>query len=96
MTEKMYHNSNGFPRLKGKAAEIRQFVHPLIVVFKKHMSVGNQQHRQILLALEMSAEMEAVLDEHAEEYVLSEAGHKRYSLLKFSEFPAMLQPHRQP
>ena len=88
MTVGMYHKTNSFPRLKGRAAEIRHFVEPLMVVFRKYMSRESQPHRQILMALEASAEMERILDDHVGDYVLPDEAHQQYWKATF-EFLAL-------
>ena len=65
----MYEGGDHFPKLKGKAAEVRYFVIPLLIVFQRHMPADSVIHRQVLLALRCSLIMEQILDEHAAEFV---------------------------
>jgi hypothetical protein len=62
--------STDFPKLKGKAAEIRHLLGPLHHVFSKHMNGGNKVHRHIALALKLSYQMEQILDQNADVYSL--------------------------
>ncbi len=64
----MFENPGGFPRLKGRGAEIRHLAAPLHFVFCKHMDEANKQHRQIKLALAFSVELEEMLDSFADAY----------------------------
>lgn len=67
-----------FPCLKGKAAEIRHFVPALGFVFDQLMHPANKQHKQVKLALQCAARMEAILDEHAAAYCLPLAAAQEY------------------
>jgi hypothetical protein len=51
-----------FPRLKGKAAEIRSLGPALLATWGHYMDQGNLQHRQVRTALRCSCTMDEVLD----------------------------------
>ena len=53
-----------FPRLKGKAAELKSFGHPLLDVWQEHMSDECLQHKQVHLLLKSSVKLEDMLHEH--------------------------------
>jgi hypothetical protein len=55
-----------FPRLKGRAAEIRGMGPALHRVWSQHMIPDNIQHKQIQLLLKLGCKMEDMLDEHRE------------------------------
>ena len=54
----------GFPKLKGRAAELRGLAAPLLHTFSILMDEGNLQQRQMRLALKMLVRLEELLDEH--------------------------------
>ena len=62
--------SSKFPKLKGRAAEVKSLAAALLHVFELKMDHGCLQHRQIRLALRMSARMEELLVEHKREIKL--------------------------
>jgi hypothetical protein len=55
-----------FPRLKGKAAEVKTFGAALMHVFQSKMVPGEVHHRQILLLLKMSVRLEQIMVEQRE------------------------------
>lgn len=52
-----------YPRLKGKAAELRHFGDPLLAVWKKHMNPVDPTHKAVQRGLERSVRAEEILDE---------------------------------
>jgi hypothetical protein len=52
-----------YPRLKGKAAELRHFGRPLLAVWNKHMTDMDPKHVAVKKALERSVRAEDILDE---------------------------------
>ena len=58
----MYFKFNAFPRLKGKAAEVRHFGGGLMYAFETYMDTADPVHRMIHEALSASVTMEEVLD----------------------------------
>lgn len=62
ITHNMIHPpKNKTPNLKGKAATVRAFQPVLIEVFKKHMSPANEQHRDMLVAMQASKRIDDTL-----------------------------------
>ena len=79
MTKKMYvGKADNFPRLKGRAAEVRNFAQPLLTVFESHMDPNNREHRLVALGLRSSIEAENILDEHKTAYRLPDEAHIRF------------------
>ena len=54
----------GYPRLKGKAAEIRHVLKPIMNVWEESCDPANVDHATVLLALQTSARMDEILDEY--------------------------------
>ena len=52
-----------YPRLKGKAAELRHFGRPLLAVWNKHMTPVDPTQKAVKKALERSVRAEEILDE---------------------------------
>ena len=66
----MFYKQGEFPRLKGKAAELRHFGKPLLHAFDQLMDRGDRVHRQIRLGLVYSINIETILDDHADDFRL--------------------------
>ena len=69
----MFVEPSDFPRLKGRAAEIRHVGKPLLEAAKEFLDEGNEQRVQIVMALQFSVRMEDILDETAGMYKLPPA-----------------------
>ena len=54
----------GYPRLKGKAAEVRHVTVPLMHIWEESCDPTDTDHATILLALKTSARMDEILDEY--------------------------------
>jgi hypothetical protein len=67
-----------YPKLKGKAAEVRKLGPALLHVFEKHMQSPKMQHKQIRLALRCSCRMEEIVDDHPLEVVWPNAVAEEY------------------
>ena len=59
-----------FPKLKGKAAEIKHFVAALAFAWECFMDADDVQHQMISLALQMSCDIDTILDRTHGQYVL--------------------------
>ena len=59
----MFHRSDNFPKLKGRAAEIRHLGEPLLAVATQLLDAHDRQHTLIVLALQASVRLEHILDE---------------------------------
>ena len=66
-------NARQFPRLKGKAAEVRCFGPALAAAFAEFCAPDDPQHRQIKLALNLMENVESILDFHKDEFRLPPA-----------------------
>ena len=70
----MFYNGGGkFPKLKGKANELRHLCGALFRCFDRHKDGGNAQDKQIKTMLSLVVRMEKTLDDHREDYTLPEA-----------------------
>jgi hypothetical protein len=66
----MYVRPNDFPKLKAKAANVRAFGQILLTIWEDNMDVANPVHRQIRLALKLSARLEELIEvEHREHHM---------------------------
>ena len=52
----------GFPKLKGRAADIRSLHSAMLACWSHYMDSANQQHLQILALLQINSELHNVLD----------------------------------
>ena len=59
-----------FPKLKGKAAQVKHLTPALAYAWSKVREVGNPKHDAVSLALDMSVQMDRVLDDHPGAVVL--------------------------
>ncbi|CAJ1430017.1 unnamed protein product, partial [Effrenium voratum] len=67
-----YRPAYGFPKLRGKAAEIKYFGATLLRVWEKHMNVEIELHRRVRLMLRMNVMCEQLLTECKEEVCFPE------------------------
>ena len=58
---------NTFPKLKGRASEIKHLGLALAYAWEKIMDGSDPKHQSILLALQMSVKMDKLLDDHHED-----------------------------
>jgi hypothetical protein len=73
-----------FPRLKGKAAEIKHLMPALVWVWGHSMDRDNEQHKQILLALQCSCFLDQTLDAHKDCDVLPTEDAERFKHAGFA------------
>ena len=66
----MFDGGSHFPSLKGKAAEIRALLGPMLSACEKFLGHNTLQKRQIKLMLQCAIKMESLLDEHQTKYKL--------------------------
>ncbi len=66
----MYKRAGQFPSLKGKAAEVRHLLKPMLVVCEHFLDNTIKQHKEIKLALRMAIQMETTLDDHVGDFAL--------------------------
>ena len=69
-----------YPKLKGKGAEVRDLVLPVLNVWKRFQK-GTEQHLKIMSCLECQVELQAVLHAHASEVFLPPPSCKRFEAL---------------
>ena len=60
----MYIRQSGYPKLRGKAYEIKNFGRALLYVFEAFCNQRLEVHRQVLLMLKLNVRMEDLLSEH--------------------------------
>lgn len=61
-----------YPKLKGRAAELRHLGRPLLLLWRKWMDRGDIQHKQIEIALDCSARMEEIVSGDLDKFRLPE------------------------
>ena len=69
----MVKKKKGFPKLRGKAAEIKAFGPALLHLWKTHMNSELGVHRSIKIMLELNVEMERIISDNKEFVALPEA-----------------------
>ena len=72
-----------FPKLKGRAGEVKGLIKPLLRMWEKNMTEANQQHRLARLLLQASAEMEDLLEANSRNYALPSEDSARFKHLCF-------------
>lgn len=80
----MFLRKTGGPKLRGKAIEIRSFCHVLVHLWTKFHNPNLQIHRQILLFLKLSGQIDAVLEEYKGEYALPAPAALKFKKLVFN------------
>ncbi len=63
----MFAAQNGFPKMKGKAAELAHIGEPLLLLWRDHMDSSLQTHRMVAQLLEHSVSLERIVRENAGE-----------------------------
>jgi hypothetical protein len=66
-----------FPKMRGRAIEVKNLMKGLVVVFKQHMTPDSVPHKTVLAGLKASVEMDLLVDMHADEIMIPEAAAKR-------------------
>ena len=64
----MFEPGDGFPVLRGKAAEIRHFAGPLLLAFEQRVGDTILQRKQMRAVLTMAKRIETILDNHLADY----------------------------
>lgn len=62
--------SGHFPKLKGKGAEVKGLVGPLLLVWQSYMSPDNEEHQLIAHALQCVLDFQTIIDESGHELFL--------------------------
>ena len=63
----MFLRQSGCPKMRGKAAEIKYFVYPLLALWQAFMNPALKVHKQIRLMLEANAHLEDLLTEYEQD-----------------------------
>jgi hypothetical protein len=66
----MFMRRSGYPKLRGKAAEIKSFGRVLVDIFNRHHNPAIEIHREVLLMLRLNVQMEDILSEHRSQITL--------------------------
>ena len=74
----MFATSGDFPKLKGRANEIRHLGEPLERVFAKFMDDTNREHKLVRLGLKFSVLMEHILDRNVHSWVFNDNDHREF------------------
>ena len=74
-----------FPKLKGKGAEVKGLVGPLLVVWRAFMHNDNEEHQLIAVALTCVLKVQSIIDDHNHELCLppGEASHLKNHVREF-------------
>ena len=74
---------NQFPKLKGRAADVKGLVPALAYAWSKLMTPVDENQESIMLTLKMSTRMDSVLDSHPAEFVLPPGAAKEFRAAGF-------------
>ena len=77
----MFERKSGYPKLRGKAAEIKYFCRPIHYVRQKYSNPRLGVHRQIGLYLQMNCQIEEILILNRQELALPEEDAKKFQHL---------------
>lgn len=72
-----------FPKLKGRAAEVKNLLFPMVHVWTRYMDPANNAHKEILLALQMSVRIEEILSANVKTNVFPRAVHAEFETCIF-------------
>ena len=73
-----------FPRLKGKATEVRHLIAPLVSIWQNCMDPHDEGHRMVLLALRASWRIEQILTDNVQRTVFPPGVAKEYEECMFA------------
>ena len=59
----MFQPKKGFPKLRGRAADIQSLASAMLALFSEKMDADNRQHREIRLFLSLNNELDDTLDQ---------------------------------
>lgn len=82
-----------YPKLKGKAAEIKHLTPIVYTMWCEGMVAGDEAHVKIKLALQFSGEVDKMLDDHPRDYALPARVAQAFQLktLQYVQLQAVLQ-----
>ena len=76
--------STWFPKLRGKASEVRHLAKPLSALWSHFMNKNLETHRQLDLYLRLNIQFENILDDHKDDYALPLAAYTAFMNAAFS------------
>jgi hypothetical protein len=74
----MFHSPGDYPKLKGKAVDIKRLGPALLDVWQQLSDAGDRVHRQVLLALKMGCRLDEIIDEHPMAYKLPDVAAQEF------------------
>ena len=80
----MFIRKKKFPKLRGKASEVRHLAKPLSALWAHFMNKNVETHRQIDLYLRLNIQFENILDDHKDDYALPLAAYTAFMNVAFS------------
>lgn len=80
----MFMRKVGGPKLRGKAIEIRSFGPPLLFLWQKFHNPNVQMHKNILLLLKLSLQVDSILEMHKGDHALPPESAKQFQEIVFS------------
>ena len=80
----MFIRKKKFPKLRGKASEVRHLAKPLSALWAHFMNKNVETHRQIDLYLRLNIQFENILDDHKDDYALPLAAYTAFMNAAFS------------
>ncbi|CAE8728388.1 unnamed protein product [Polarella glacialis] len=75
----MFCRKSGYPKLRGKANEIRHFGAALLGLWPAHMNGALELHRKVKLMLKLNVRMETLLTEYRDECALPPAASREFT-----------------
>jgi len=80
----MFWREGRFPKLRGKASEVRHLAKPLASLWRQHMNKNLLTHRQVDLYLRLNIQFESILGDHSRHFALPPAARTAFVDCAFS------------
>ena len=90
----MFQPKQGYPKLRGRAADIAGLTHCMLDLWKKHMTEGDQWHIRIKLFLKCNVELKDTLESFTPTYGFTAIPEAQYDSV-FHKGLTMAQLHKQ-
>lgn len=90
----MYVRATGAPKLRGKAAEIKHFIEPLIHVWEKYRNPALLLRQQVSLMLRLNLRMETILEENKDQLSFDDVTFSEFRDVAFGMFAVQSQVAR--
>lgn len=90
----MYVRATGAPKLRGKAAEIKRFIEPLIHVWEKYRNPALLLRQQVSLMLRLNLRMETILEENKDQLSFDDVTFSEFRDVAFGMFAVQSQVAR--